>query len=166
MTTNNMKTAILYHSKHGTTERVAHLIGENLNHQVDYISLRKCPKPDIRTYDRIILGTSIYAGTPGRKFSQFCNKNQSLLKEKVIGLFICCMNKEQESEEMNNAFPEYLQQSAIPKAILGGEFLFDKMNRIERFITRKVAKTESSVSCLRYDAIREFATQLKDSYLG
>lgn len=161
-----MKTAIIYYSKHGTTERVAHLIGEHLNHTVDYISLRENPKPDIRIYDRIILGTSIYAGTPGRKFSQFCNKNQSLLKEKVIGLFICCMNKEQESEEMNNAFPEYLQQSAIPKAILGGEFLFDKMNCIERFITRKVAKIESSVSCLRYDAIREFATQIKDSYLG
>lgn len=155
-----MKTAIIYYSKHGTTERVAHLIGENLNHKVDYISLRENAKPDIRTYDRIILGTSIYAGTPGRKFSQFCNKNRSLLKEKVIGLFICCMNKEQEVEEMNNAFPEYLQQSAIPKAILGGEFLFDKMNCIERFITKKVAKIESSVSCLRYDAIREFADNI------
>lgn len=166
MTTNNVKTAILYNSKHGTTERVAHLIGENLNHQVDYISFRENPKPDIRTYDRIILGTSIYAGTPGRKFGQFCNKNRSLLEAKVIGLFICCMNKEQEREELDNAFPEYLQQSAIPKAILGGEFLLDKMNWIERFLTRKVAKTGSSVSCLRYDAIREFATQIKDSYLG
>lgn len=155
-----MKTAIIYYSKHGTTERVAHLIGGNLNHKVDYISLRENAKPDIRTYDRIILGTSIYAGTPGRKFSQFCNKNRSLLKEKVIGLFICCMNKEQEVEEMNNAFPEYLQLSAIPKAILGGEFLFDKMNCIERFITKKVAKIESSVSCLRYDAIREFADNI------
>lgn len=155
-----MKTAIIYYSKHGTTKRVAHLIGENLNHKVDYISLRENAKPDIRTYDRIILGTSIYAGTPGRKFSQFCNKNRSLLKEKVIGFFICCMNKEQEVEEMNNAFPEYFQQSAIPKAILGGEFLFDKMNCIERFITKKVAKIESSVSCLRYDAIREFADNI------
>lgn len=155
-----MKTAIIYYSKHGTTERVAHLIGENLNHKVDYISLRENAKPDIRTYDRIILGTSIYAGTPGRKFSQFCNKNRSLLKEKVIGLFICCMNKEQEVEEMNNAFPEYLQQSTILKAILGGEFLFDKMNCIERFIARKVSKIESSVSCLRYNEIREFADSI------
>lgn len=155
-----MKTAIIYYSKHGTTERVAHLIGENLNHKVDYISLRENPKSDIRTYDRIILGTSIYAGTPGRKFSQFCNKNRSLLEEKVIGFFICCMNKEQEVEEMNNAFPEYLQRLAIPKAILGSEFLFDKMNCIERFITRKVTKIESSVSCLRYNAIIEFADSI------
>ena len=144
-----MKTAIIYYSKHGTTERVAYLIGESLNHKVDYISLRERAKPDIRTYDRIILGTSIYAGTPSRIVTEFCKRNRLLLEQKVIGLFICCMKK-----------------LAIPKAILGGEFLFDKMNCIERFITRKIAKIESSVSCLRYNAIREFATQTKDSYLG
>lgn len=157
-----MKTAIIYYSKHGTTERVAYLIGESLNHKVDYISLRESQKPDIRAYDRIILGTSIYAGAPGRKVSQFCNKNRSLLEKKVIGLFICCMDRKQELEEMNNAFPEYLQKMAIPKAILGGEFLFDKMNFIERFITRKIARTESSVSSLRYDAIREFADSINN----
>lgn len=156
-----MKTAIIYYSKHGTTERVAHLIGEDLNDEISYISLKACSNPDIRTYDRIILGTSIYAGTPSRKVTQFCNKNQSLLEQKVIGLFICCMNKDKEAEEMNNAFPEYLQRLAIPKAILGGEFLFDKMNFIEKFITRKITKIESSVSSLRYDAIKEFADRIK-----
>lgn len=156
-----MKTAIIYYSKHGTTERVAHLIGEKLDNKVDYISLKKNPKPDIRTYNRIILGTSIYAGTPSRKVTQFCNKNQPLLEQKVIGLFICCMNKEQETEELNKAFPEYLQRLSIPKAILGGEFQFDKMNFIERFITRKITKIESSVSSLRYDAIRDFADKVK-----
>ena len=33
-------------------------------------------------------------------------------------------------------------------------------------LTRKIAKTNSSVSMLRYDAIREFVTQIKDSHLG
>ena len=155
-----MRTAIIYYSKYGTTEQVAHLIGEKLNSEISYISLKKCSNPDICTYDQIILGTSIYAGSPSRKITQLCNKNQPLLEQKVIGLFICCMNKDKESEEMDNTFPEYLQRLAIPKAILGGEFLFDKMNLIERFITRKVTKIESSVSSLRYDAIREFAIQL------
>ena len=56
-----MKTAIIYYSKHGTTERVTHLIGEKLTNKVDYISLKECPRPDIRTYDRIILGTAMRA---------------------------------------------------------------------------------------------------------
>ena len=74
-----MKTAIIYYSKHGTTERVTHLIGEKLTNKVDYISLKECPRPDIRTYDRIILGTAIYAGSPNRKITQFCHNNQLLL---------------------------------------------------------------------------------------
>ncbi|WP_106830178.1 flavodoxin domain-containing protein [Parabacteroides pacaensis] len=110
-----MKTAIIYYSKHGTTEHVAYLIGESLNHKVDYISLRESPKVDIRTYDRIILGTSIYAGTSSRIVTQFCNKNRLLLEQKVIGLFICRMNKEQETKEMEKAFPEYLQKLASNK---------------------------------------------------
>ena len=142
-----MKTAIIYYSKHGTTERVTHLIGEKLTNKVDYISLKECPRPDIRTYDRIILGTAIYAGSPNRKITQFCHNNQ------------------QEAEEMNKAFPEFLQRLSIPKAILGGEFQFDKMNFIERFLTKKIAKVNSSVSKLRYDAINEFTSQIKDNHL-
>lgn len=40
-----MKTAIIYYSKYGTTEQVAHLLGEKLDNGVDYISLRESPKP-------------------------------------------------------------------------------------------------------------------------
>ena len=156
-----MKTAIIYYSKHGTTERVTHLIGEKLTNKVDYISLKECPRPDIRTYDRIILGTAIYAGSPNRKVTQFCHNNQPLLEQKVIGLFICCMNEEQEAEEINKAFPEFLQRLSIPKAILGGEFQFDKMNFIERFLTKKIAKINSSVSKLRYDADKLKRNDLK-----
>ena len=157
-----MKTAIIYYSKHGTTERVTHLIGEKLTNKVDYISLKECPRPDIRTYDQIILGTAIYAGSPNRKVTQFCHNNQPLLEQKVIGLFICCMNEEQEAEEMNKAFPEFVQRLSIPKAILGGEFQFDKMNFIEKFITRKISKVVCSVSNLRYDAITVFLDKMNN----
>lgn len=156
-----MKTAIIYYSKHGTTGQVARLLGEQLDKDVDYISLKECPKPDIRIYDRIILGTSIYAGAPSRIVTQFCNRNQPLLEQKAAGLFICCMEKEKEAEEMDKAFPEYLQRLAIPKAILGGEFRFDKMNFIEKLLTKNIAKITSSVSRLRYDVIREFVAKVK-----
>ena len=109
-----MKTAIIYYSKYGTTERVTRLIGDKLTNKVDYISLKECPRPDIRTYDRIILGTAIYAGSPNRKITQFCHNNQLLLEQKVIGLFICCMNEEQEAEEMNKAFPVSYTHLTLP----------------------------------------------------
>ena len=43
-----MKTAIIYYSKHGTTERVAHLIGEKLSPELEYISLKEFHNPDIQ----------------------------------------------------------------------------------------------------------------------
>ena len=160
-----MKTAIIYYSKHGTTERVAHLIGEKLSPEPEYISLKEFHNPDIQGYDRIILGTSIYAGHPGRLMSKFCNKNRAQLEQKIIALFICGMNDTQEVEQLKKAFPEYLHSNAVAEAILGGEFLFDKMNFIERFLTKKIAKVNSSVSKLRYDAINEFTSQIKDNHL-
>ncbi len=67
---------------------------------------------------------------------------------------------------MNKAFPEFLQRLSIPKAILGGEFQFDKMNFIERFFNEE--NSESKLFCfesLRYDAINEFTSQIKDNHL-
>ena len=75
------------------------------------------------------------------------------------------MNDTQEVEQLKKAFPEYLRSNAVAEAILGGEFLFDKMNFIERFLTKKIAKVNSSVSKLRYDAINEFTSQIKDNHL-
>lgn len=54
-----------------------------------------------------------------------------------------------------------LQKLTIIKAVLGGKYQFDKMSFIERFLTNKIAKVNFFVSRLRYDAIGEFATQLR-----
>lgn len=156
-----MKTAIIYYSKHGTTEKVAHLIGEKLSSEPAYISLKECHNPSIRDYDRVILGTSIYAGRPGKLMCKFCDENRTQLEQKVIALFICGMDDTHTVEELKNAFPESLHSKAVAEAILGGEFLFDKMNFIERFITKKVTKVADSVSSLRYDAITVFSEKLR-----
>lgn len=54
-----------------------------------------------------------------------------------------------------------LQKLTIIKAVLGGKYQFDKMSFIESFLTNKIAKVNFFVSRLRYDAIGEFATQLR-----
>ena len=50
----------------------------------------------------------------------------------------------------------------VAETILGGEFLFDKMNFIEKFITRKISKVVCSVSNLRYDAITVFLDKMNN----
>ena len=157
-----MKTAIIYSSKYGTTEKVANLIGKQLDtDKVDYISLKENKLPDIQAYDKIILGTSIYAGSSSKQMKAFCNNNRELLEKKKIGLYICCMLKKQEEKQLSNAYPEYLSKIAIVKEALGGEALFDKMNVFEKFLSRKIMKVDSSVFALNNEAINSFTERMR-----
>jgi len=159
-----MKLAVIYASKHGTTEKVATYIFEKLKEksEVEIFSLTINPNPDISKFDVIILGTPVYAGKPNKKMTSFCQKNISGLLEKKINLFVCGMdpNKEKQEKELNEAFPELLYQKATVKEFLGGEFLFEKMNFIERFIIKKIAKTNQSVSRINWKGVDVFVKKV------
>lgn len=157
------KTAIIYASKHGTTERVAKLIAARLGGDVSLISLKQNENPDIKSFDTIILGTAIYAGTPQKVMTAFYQRNESKLLEKTTGLFICGMQPDSETreKEIAEAYPEVLRQHAKATAFLGGEFLFQKLNFFEKLIIKKVSKVTSSVSSIDENAITVFAKDMK-----
>jgi menaquinone-dependent protoporphyrinogen oxidase len=79
-----MKTAIIYTSKHGTTEKVAASIAEKLMEAngVELFSLKNNTNPDISGFETVILGTSIYAGQASGKMKTFCKANESALLQK------------------------------------------------------------------------------------
>lgn len=58
-----MKTAIIYYSKHGTTERVAHLIGEKLSPELEYISLKEFHNPVFKVMIELFLELLFTLGT-------------------------------------------------------------------------------------------------------
>ena len=160
-----MKTAIIYATKHGTTEKVAQAIADKLKEtaDVELFSLKQNLRPDIREFDRIILGSSIYAGQSSKKMKAFCKENEVILLQKKLGLFICGMhsNKEEQEKEMKAAYPEVLQKNAVAIEFLGGEFLFESMNFLERFIARKIAKTKISVHRIDWSGIDNFTKKLQ-----
>ena len=157
-----MKTAIIYTSKYGTTEKIAGLIAEKLKEsgEVELFSLAKYPNPDISAFETVILGTPIYAGQALKKMKTFCKMNETALLQKKTGLFICEMepNKEKQEQELKNAYPEVLQKKAIATGFLGGAFLFEKMNFFERMIIKKIAKTTTSIQQIDEKAIDKFIT--------
>ena len=157
-----MKTAVIYASKHGTTEKVASAIADKLRGTVKMFSLKENPNPNINEFDRIILGSSIYAGQSSKAMKTFCKNNEPVLCEKRLGLFICGMhsNKVEQEKEMKEAYPEILQKNAIAIQFLGGEFLFEKMNFFERLIARMIAKTKVSVHQIDWDGIDNFVKKL------
>ena len=160
-----MKTVIIYASKHGTTEKVAHSIAEKLKetNEVKLFSLKNNPNPDISGFELVILGSSVYAGKASGKMKAFCKANESVLLQKKTGLFVCGMHpdKEQQEKELKDAYSEILQEKSIATGFLGGAFLFEQMNFIERSIIKKIAKTTTSVRQIDWEAIDGFVKKLQ-----
>ena len=160
-----MKIAIVYASKHGTAEKVAVSIAEKLRETgtVDLFSLKKNPKPDIHGFDTVILGSSVYAGQASKKMKAFCKANETVLLNKKTGMFVCGMHPDnvEREKELENAYPEALQKNSVATGFLGGEFLFERMNFVERFIIKKIAKTTDSVSQIDWEAVYNFVNSIK-----
>ena len=160
-----MKVAIIYASKHGTTEKVANAIADKIRDtsDVEVFSLKKNPNPNISEFDTVILGSSVYAGQTSKKMKTFCKENESVLLQKKLGLFICGMhiNKEEIDKEIKISYPSTLQEKATVHEFLGGEFLFEKMNFFERFIARMIAKTKVSVHRIDWEGIDNFVQKIR-----
>jgi menaquinone-dependent protoporphyrinogen oxidase len=157
-----MKTAIIYTSKHGTTAKVAQMIAGRLTgSQVSIIDLKKDRRPDLHSYDGIILGTSIYAGASSKTVQRFCKENIETLAQKQLALFVCGMEQDsaKQQQELANAYPQELYECAVSKCFAGGEFQFDKMNFFERAIIKRIAKTDKIVSQIKENEIDRFVTE-------
>ena len=160
-----MKTAIIYSSKYGTTEKVANMIAEKIaeTNDVTLIALNDNPTPDISGYDKVILGTSIYMGKPRDNMKDYSKKRQVAFEGKIIGLFICGgeTRQDKQAEELKKAYPDYLHDMALAEGFMGGEYNLEKMGTIERKVIKMKAKVKESKSFLNYEAIDAFATQMK-----
>lgn len=158
-----MNIAIIYTSKHGTTEKVAQMIAGNLaEHPLSLINLKRNANPDLTDFDLLILGCGIYAGNPSGSFRKFCNNNINILLNKKLGLFICGMESDstKQQQEIMNAYPASLLQHADAKVFVGGEFLFEQMNFMEKTIIKRIAKTDKSISAIKDSEIKGFVDQL------
>lgn len=140
-----MNTLIVYATKYGCTEKCAKILSEKLIRKVDLCNLKGGKSVELSQYDQLIIGGSIYMGKIRKEVSEFCTKNLSVLKEKKIGLFICGMQEGDQAEtQLNQSFPEELLVNAVARESFGGEFRFNKMNFMERFIIKMVTKKDQS----------------------
>lgn len=117
-------------------------------------------EPKVDQYDQIIIGGSIHFGKIQKHIKRFCERNESILIQKDLGLFICCMLTEKKDEQFENAFSDVLKQKSIARGCFGGEFLLEKMNFLEKLIVKKVANATVSSSHINFDEIDHFIAQL------
>jgi menaquinone-dependent protoporphyrinogen oxidase len=157
-----MKIAIIYVSKHGTTEKVAQEINNKIgNDKAQIFNLRANNKIDLTQFEQVIIGGSIHAGNIQNIVKDFCKNNMIELLEKRLGLFICCMYEEETAiKQLENAYPEILRKHATSLKIMGGEFLFDKMNFFEKMVVKKVAGVKETESKINQANIHSFVEEM------
>lgn len=156
-----MKTAIIYASKHGTTKKVANELSTLLpQHDITMLDAGKNHKIDLTTYDQIIVGGSIHAGMIQKSLQKFIERNTTSLLQKPLGIYLCCMYEKEAMNQFEKAFPEILRHHAKCCQCVGGEFLFEKMNFLEKLMTRKIAGVNETVSKLRYENIKALAQSM------
>lgn len=157
-----MSTAILFASKHGTTEEVAlefaNLLDES---KPSLFNLKKDPKPDLSSFNTVLIGGSIYAGGIQKEVTSLIKNNAEALLQKKVALFLCCMNEKEAQNEFNSVYPEWLRTHAVSNQIVGGAFRLEKMNFIEKLMVRKVSGVKESISKLNQERIHKLVNDLK-----
>jgi len=154
-----MKTAIVYDTSHGTTEKVANMIA-SFNSSIEIFNLKENKNINLDEFDQVIIGGSIHVGKIRRRVKEFCLKNLDKLLQKRVGLYLCAMNEPEYENELKLAFPEELRNHAVIKKVVGGEFLFDRMNFLERFIVKKISGINETTSKLDEKGIMQIVDEM------
>lgn len=158
------KVLIAYATKHGCTEECARILSGKMNADTDLLNLKENKNIDIRAYDKIIIGGSIYAGRIMKEVKDFCVKNESELKNKKLGLFICGMSEgDTAKQQVEASFPQELVNAALAKESFGGKIIFGKMNFIEKKIIKAVAKVEADMINISESVMDRFAQTINEA---
>lgn len=156
-----MRTLILYFSKYGFTERVAHMLADHFEGDV---VVEKCTKDysvDLTKFDTIILGSPIYVGRPNVDLLDFCDSYQRLLMNKRLGFFVTGSIENEALPSLEKSVPDGLYRHAKAKAYFGYALNFEKMSFLDRIATRIISRKAQSETVIEAHAIEEFAQQLE-----
>lgn len=157
-----MTIGIFYASKYGTTEEAVKGLEKNLKSNgasVEIFNIKK-DKPVLnekKTFDLILVGGSIYMGKIQKEVTNFCEKNEDILLNHTLGLFLCCGSEDDFESQLNTNFSEKIINHTSINGYFGYGYNLEKMNFLYRKIIKKVANISSSEKALKDESIKTFA---------
>ncbi|HHV99651.1 MAG TPA: hypothetical protein GXX36_08780 [Clostridiaceae bacterium] len=155
-----MKTLILFSSRYGATEKCANLIMKGLRDDAEVINLKNGESKDIDNYDVILIGGGVYAGKLQSEITKFIEDNKECLRNKKVGVFLCCKESEKTSEYAKANLPAWLVNDLFLLENTGYEINFERMNFLEKFLFKSLFKIKRSYSDLKYDSIEKIVNEV------
>lgn len=135
-----MKTLVVYGSKYGATEICAKRIAKGLKGEVDLINLKEQKEISLEAYDKVVIGSAVYAGMLRKEVKAFYDKYKEVLEGKKIAVFLSCMDDQGLNQYIDQGFSVAFREKLIAQAGCGGIFNFQKMNFLERFMMKQINK--------------------------
>jgi len=159
-----MKTLIAYSTESGTTKGLSELLSKKIKGDVTIINLKEQRNITLSNFETIIIGGSIKGGKMQNEVRSFCINNLNELKQKNVGLFICCGSEDKSIDYMKSSFTAELFENAISKEYFGFEMNpdnikpFDKiMLKIGAFLTGRSRKPQH-IKKIREDNIEKMSS--------
>lgn len=155
-----MKTLIVYASKYGCVKNCCEEIRLKLNGEIDIVDIEKVGNVKINNYDNIIVGCSVYIGSVQKSIKNFCRQNLSLLLNKPVSLFICCLFEDQLNDVLIKNFPDEFLKHAKTMKSFHGEIKYEKLQLLDKVIYKALAKTMNLNCKINHKAIIEFLEEI------
>lgn len=161
-----MKTIIIYTTKYGSVKKATEILSSKLSGEVLQKNLSKEKVPDLKEFDNVILGGSIYIGKMQKTLTKYINASLPVLLQKKIGLFICAGEPDLavRTRELENSFPPELFNHAAAREVFGHEFNYEKLNFLDKFIMRTFKGVTESSFDLSEEKIENFANAINQMH--
>jgi menaquinone-dependent protoporphyrinogen IX oxidase len=134
-----MKSIIIYKGKYGATAQYAQWLGEELN--IPAYSADHSDDVNLREYDFLIIGTSVYIGK--LQIAPWLKANLPFIRNKKIILFLVAGTPPHEKEKLDgylkSGIPEEIWQNCQP-FYLQGKMIMKDLSWKDRFMLKMGAR--------------------------
>ncbi len=144
-----MKALVVYGTRGGATKAIAEEIGKALagqGYETTIKDARDTRGVDVKAFDLVIVGSSVWAGAWTGKAAGFLKGNQAALASRKIALFSSGLtgNDPEKTDEANKSMAKlastYPALKPIALAFFGGYMDFNRSNFITRLIAGAMKK--------------------------
>lgn len=101
----------------------------------------KDEKPDPTPYDIVVVGTSVRMGAFNKEACEYLDFCAPILKEKRLGVFLCCGEDEKSPEYLRSFIPEELYPIS-EKISFGGRLDPDGALGLDRFMIKLMLRSQ------------------------
>jgi menaquinone-dependent protoporphyrinogen oxidase len=154
-----MNKLILYASKYGSAGEIAKRIADKIG-GAEVHQLGREGVPALDGYERVIIGSSIYAGMIRKEAKAFVEANAEALNGKQLGLFVCGLDGGKGMEYFNANFPSEMIANAKAAMFLGGVFDPRKAGLFDRLAIWVITKQSGRVDKTDEGLIDEFVKKM------